>query len=66
MDEVQQVAALLERMGAGGAQAEVMAKQLIKRAGQISEERGIDRVAALAELLELVRSGREGETYEGQ
>ncbi len=66
MDEVQQVAALLERMGAGGAQAEVMAKQLIKRAGQISQERGIDRVAALAELLRLVRSGREGETYEGQ
>lgn len=64
MDEQNQVAAILVQMGASGEQASVMAKQLIKRAEQISDERGIEKVAALADLLSLVRSGREGETYE--
>lgn len=64
MSEVEQVAAVLEQWGAEGAQAKVMAAQLIKRAEQISEERGIKKVAALAELLKLVKAGREGETHE--
>lgn len=66
MNEVDQVAVILQQMGAGEAQARVMAAQLIKRAAQVSEERSIEKVAALAELLELVRSGREGETHSSQ
>lgn len=65
MDELQQVAAVLRQMGAGEAQAKIMAAQLLKRAKQIAQERGIEKVAALAELLQLVRSGRAGETFEG-
>lgn len=64
MDEVEQVSTMLQQMGASEAQARVMAGQLLKRAAQIAEERGIKKVAALAELLQLVRSGREGESYE--
>lgn len=64
MDEVGQIRELLVRMGAEVAQAEGMARQLSKRADQISEERGISRIDALAKLLELVRSGRAGESYE--
>ncbi|MDQ8179912.1 hypothetical protein [Pelagicoccus sp. SDUM812005] len=64
MTEVEQVAAALRQLGAEEAQAQVMAAQLIKRAGQIAEERGIEKVAALAELLRLVKAGREGETHE--
>lgn len=65
MDEVARVAALLSEMGASGSQAEVMARQLIKRAEQQAAERGTDKVAALSRLLELVHAGRRGETYEG-
>ncbi len=64
MDEVEQVAQVLEQLGAEGSQARVMSAQLIKRAEQISQKRGIEKVAALAELLQLVKAGREGETHE--
>ncbi|EDY81272.1 hypothetical protein VDG1235_890 [Verrucomicrobiia bacterium DG1235] len=65
MTEREQLEALLEQMGADGRQAKAMAAQLAKRADQLAEERGIDRVAALSQLLKLVRSGRAGESYEG-
>lgn len=64
MDESKQVAAVLVQMGADQSQALVMAKQLIKRAEQISRDQGVEKVQALARLLELVRSGRSGESYE--
>ncbi|MBC2606569.1 hypothetical protein [Pelagicoccus albus] len=64
MTEREQVAALLEKMGADAKQAEVMAGQLLKRSEQIAVERGIDRLEALTKLLELVRSGRAGESPE--
>mgnify|MGYP006902061996 CR=1 FL=1 len=64
MAEVEQIASVLRQWGAEAKQAEVMAAQLLKRAEQIAEERSIDKVSALAELLKLVKAGREGETRE--
>lgn len=64
MDELGQVAALLESFGAEKAQAEVMARQLLKRAEQVSAEKGVPKIEALADLLQLVKAGRTGETYE--
>ncbi|MDQ8188148.1 hypothetical protein [Pelagicoccus sp. SDUM812002] len=64
MGEIEQVAGVLKQLGAEDDQAKVMAAQLIKRAEQISEERGVEKVSALAELLQLVKSGRDGETHE--
>lgn len=65
MDEAAAVAGVLRKMGASESQASVMARQLIKRAEQQSQEKGTSKVAALARLLELVRTGRAGEPYEG-
>ncbi|MBD5782066.1 hypothetical protein IEN85_21385 [Pelagicoccus sp. NFK12] len=64
MAEVEQVASILEQWGAEGSQAKVMAAQLLKRAEQISEQRGVEKVEALADLLKLVKAGRDGETRE--
>ncbi|WP_309026009.1 hypothetical protein [Pelagicoccus enzymogenes] len=64
MAEVDQVASILEQWGAEGSQAKVMAAQLLKRAEQISEQRGVEKVEALADLLKLVKAGRDGETRE--
>ncbi|MBS0664219.1 MAG: hypothetical protein JSR48_13215 [Verrucomicrobia bacterium] len=50
-----------ERLGASPAQAITMAAQLLKRAGQLATERGITREEALAHLLKVVVSGRQGE-----
>lgn len=61
MTEHEQLVALCEKMGAGSAQAETMARQLAKRADQLSAERGISRVEAMAHLLQLLIKGRNGE-----
>lgn len=61
--ELEQVTALLMRFGADEAQARVMAGQLLKRAEQVSKDKGISKVEALASLLELVKAGRSGENY---
>ena len=53
--------ALCRRLGAGDAQAATMAAQFLKRAEQLSRERGIGRAEALAGLLEIVVKGRSGE-----
>ncbi|MDQ8196820.1 hypothetical protein [Pelagicoccus enzymogenes] len=58
------MASILEQWGAEGSQAKVMAAQLLKRAEQISEQRGVEKVEALADLLKLVKAGRDGETRE--
>jgi hypothetical protein len=52
-------------MGAAEGAAATMARQLLKRAGQIAAERGIDREQALAELLKAVEAGRRGEPPPG-
>ena len=61
MTELEQLTTLCEQLGASRAQAEVMAMQLLKRAGQIASERGITREAALKGLLDVVIKGRAGE-----
>ena len=61
MIELKQLAALCEQLGAPPAQALIMAAQLLKRAEQLSAERGITREAALQGLLEVVVKGRAGE-----
>ena len=62
MSEREQLAQLCERLGAPRLQAQTMAAQLLKRAEQISEERGVTREAALKGLLDVVIKGRAGET----
>ena len=49
-------------MGADEAQAQRMAKQLLKRADQIAVDRGCDRVQAMQYLLSVTRKGAQGET----
>ena len=61
MTEHEQLTQLCQNLGASAAQAAVMASQLLKRAEQISAERGISREQALKELLEVVVKGRAGE-----
>jgi len=65
MTELEQLAEVCVRLGAGRAQAMTMAAQLLKRATQISAERGIARETALANLLELVIRAREGDVPPG-
>ncbi len=52
---------LFINMGAGEKQAEVMAAQLLKRAGQIAEERGISILEATENLLKQVVQARQGD-----
>ena len=59
-DEIEKVAELFIGMGASREQANVMAAQLLKRAEQIAEERGISKVAALESLLKQVLEARRG------
>ena len=57
---LEQVRSLLVRLGAEPPRAEVMAGQLLKRARQISVERGITEVEALENLLKQVVEARQG------
>lgn len=59
-DEIEKVAALFMRMGATREQANTMAAQLIKRAEQLAEERGISKLVALESLLKQVIEARHG------
>ena len=61
MTELEQLTQLCQQLGATPAQASVMAAQLLKRADQLVEERGLSREAALKGLLEVVVKGRAGE-----
>lgn len=61
MTEREQLIELCRRLGAEPAQAAVMAAQLEKRADQLARERGIERTAAMAYLIERVIRGRNGE-----
>ena len=64
MEEAQQhieeLKAVLIRLGAEPSQAGVMAAQLWKRSAQMAHERGIKQVEALDYLLRLTVSGRQG------
>jgi len=60
-EEYEQVVSLCKRMGSEDEQAKVMARQLLKRATQLQQERDMTRIEALQHLLELVIRGREGD-----
>lgn len=64
-EEFSKLVALCQKLGSSEDQAKRMARQLIKRADQWVEERGMDRVEAMQRLLELVVSGRQGLTLPG-
>lgn len=56
-----QLTEVFRRLGAPPTQATTMARQLWKRSGQLSLERGIARTEALDHLLRLTISGVQGE-----
>lgn len=61
MDDLAQLTKLCGGLGATPEQADVMARQLIKRADQLVAERGQSREEAMAYLLRLVVQGHQGE-----
>lgn len=65
MSELDKVTTLCARLGAPPEQAAVMAKQLLKRADQIAEERKIPREQAMAQLLQILVEGRQGNVPPG-
>jgi len=64
-EELAGISKVFENLGAELNQAEIMAKQLLKRADQISRDRGTPRVEALQTLLQAAVSGRQGLTPPG-
>lgn len=64
-DEIEKIAVICERLGAPCEQAATLAKQLLKRADQLSVERGIPRETALAQLLQILVEGRQGNVPPG-
>ena len=60
MSERDQLIKLFQKLGAGEAQAGVMADQTIKRCDQLVAERGLSRMEAMAHLLQLVTKGSQG------
>ena len=52
------IKSLFAKMGASEAQAQVMASQLLKRAGQISRESGITIIEAVEKLLKQIVQAR--------
>lgn len=66
MDELTRLTQLCRHLGADTeAQAETMARQLIKRCDQLATERGIPREAAMQHLLSVLLHGRRGEVPPG-
>ena len=64
MDELAPMIELCRRLGSPPAQAEAMARQLLKRADQLAQERNLTREAAMEYLLQLVVQGRQGRVDE--
>ena len=60
-DPLEMLTKAFQNMGAGPEQARTMAAQLLKRAGQLSEQEKISGEAALARLMEKVIAARRGE-----
>lgn len=48
------------QLGSPPLQARTMARQLLKRAGQLAAERSIPREEAMAQLLQILVEGRQG------
>ena len=64
-DEIEKITVICERLGAPPEQAATMAKQLLKRADQLAAERNIPRAQALAQLLQILVEGRQGNVPPG-
>jgi hypothetical protein len=64
MTELEQLTELCERLGSPPAQAAQMAAQLLKRAEQHAQQRGVTREAALKRLLDMVVQGHAGKVPE--
>lgn len=64
-DEIEKITVICERLGAPPEQAATMAKQLLKRADQLAAERKIPRAQALAQLLQILVEGRQGNVPPG-
>jgi hypothetical protein len=58
--DVEKVALIFRNLGADAGQSQTMAGQLLKRAGQIADERDISKVEALETLLKQVVEARQG------
>jgi hypothetical protein len=58
--QLEKITELCTKLGATPEQAATMARQLIKRADQISVERGIPREQAMTQLLQILVQGRQG------
>jgi len=61
VNELTRLTELCGKLGAPPAQAEAMARQMMKRADQLATQRGQTREEAMAYLLQLVVQGRGGE-----
>lgn len=61
MTEHEQITEVLLRLGAGAEQARTMASQIQRRCEQWVKERKIPREEAMAQLLQMVIKGRNGE-----
>ena len=61
MTEHEQLVQLCEKMGSPHDQAATMARQIVKRADQLVETRGLSRIDAMAHLLRVLIKGRNGE-----
>jgi hypothetical protein len=61
VDELAQLTGLCSKLGASPAQADAMARQLMKRADQLMVQRSLTRDQAMAYLLRLTVQGRSGE-----
>lgn len=61
MSDLEKVTQLCIRLGSPPGQAVTMARQLLKRAEQLSAERGIAREEAMVQLLQILVQGSQGE-----
>jgi len=64
VDELTHLTGLCRKLGASLEQAEAMARQLMKRADQLVEQRNQTREQAMEYLLRLLVQGRSGEVPE--
>ena len=65
MSDLNQLQEICRRLGASSAQAETMARQLLKRAEQLAVERKISPAQAMEHLLSVMVHGRKGEVPPG-
>ena len=60
--EIKDVSRIFQNLGAPEEQAMIMARQLIKRADQIAEEKKTSKIVELRKLLEIASLGAQGQT----